>query len=66
MFAIEVGIETFYMDDDAIVARDMMYKYCETEFGFKGDRWEEIKFEIDDDELEKLLESQGIHYKIIY
>lgn len=61
LYAIHIGFEEFNVTEINEIRR--MFSYCESKFGFKGERWEEIKLDCDYEQLGELLEDIGVNYQ---
>ena len=63
LFAVEIGSERFYMDEEGEV--DRIFAYCEKRFDFNGVEWENIKTERDYEAMGELIENKGVEYQEI-
>lgn len=61
LYCIQIGSEMFNVDELSEVYR--MYAYCEKMYGFKGEKWEEIKSEFYHDVMGEMLEEIGVVYE---
>jgi hypothetical protein len=65
LYAIQInGLcgETFYVEDGCDVAKKM-FAYCEKEFKFSGDKWEEIKEDYDYYAMGEMIVAAGGEYE---
>ena len=61
LYAIKIGFMEFELDKQGEI--EIMFDYCERKFGFKGEIWEEIKWNYDYEAMGVMLEAIGVDYE---
>ncbi|MED3562314.1 hypothetical protein [Bacillus xiapuensis] len=61
IYLIKIDFEEFDVNKVSEIRR--MFSYCQEKFGFKGERWEEVKLDCDYESLGIMLEAIGVDYQ---